>query len=117
MKINLNGNLVEFKFDKSLIEWFFKEGCLRWRIVMIERDPILVEREKTHGSFVRVAEMSRQLKQIIYKNNMHAMDNRQLEAADMICMKLARIVCGNPKEKDHWDDIAGYAKLGSEACE
>jgi hypothetical protein len=38
------------------------------------------------------------------------------EALDMIALKLSRILSGQANFKDHWDDIAGYAKLGSEAC-
>ena len=34
----------------------------------------------------------------------------------MIALKLSRILSGQSNFKDHWDDIAGYAKLGSEAC-
>jgi hypothetical protein len=33
----------------------------------------------------------------------------------MICLKLSRAV-QNPDYIDHWDDIAGYAKLGAENC-
>ncbi len=31
----------------------------------------------------------------------------------MIAHKIGRIVSGNPNVQDHWDDIAGYAKLAS----
>ena len=34
----------------------------------------------------------------------------------MIALKLSRILSGQSNFKDHWDDIAGYAKLASEAC-
>ena len=34
----------------------------------------------------------------------------------MIFLKLARMA-QTPGVKDHWDDIAGYAKLGAEACD
>lgn len=34
-----------------------------------------------------------------------------LEALDMICHKIARILAGDPNEPDHWHDIAGYATL------
>jgi len=33
-------------------------------------------------------------------------------ALEMISLKLARIICGDPNFADHWDDIAGYAELG-----
>jgi hypothetical protein len=34
----------------------------------------------------------------------------------MICLKLARLL-QHPEVQDHWDDIAGYAKLGSNGCD
>ena len=36
---------------------------------------------------------------------------QQLEALEMICHKIARIVAGDPDFADHWRDIAGYATL------
>jgi hypothetical protein len=45
------------------------------------------------------------------------MPDAQIEALDMIALKLSRILSGQANFKDHWDDIAGYAKLGAEACE
>jgi hypothetical protein len=44
------------------------------------------------------------------------LSSTQLEALDMICSKLARIVCGDPNEPDHWHDIGGYAKLAEKFC-
>lgn len=35
------------------------------------------------------------------------------EALDMIFLKLSRIASGQAGYRDHWDDIAGYAKLAS----
>lgn len=85
---------------------------------MTERDPLLVEREETHGSFEVQGRFAQWLKRHIHeaardKVNL-APDQR--ECLDMICTKISRIVHGNPREIDHWDDIAGYAKLGAEAC-
>ena len=37
----------------------------------------------------------------------------QKEALDMIAHKIARILAGNQDNKDHWDDVAGYASLVS----
>ena len=81
------------------------------------RDPLLQEREKTHGSFAKNANISQQLKDIFRMN----LDYRKIhpvhrEALDMIALKLSRILSGQGNDKDHWDDIAGYAKLGSESC-
>lgn len=80
------------------------------------REAILIEREKTHGNFQLVAKVAQEIKNSIGWAPSE-LDGRQKEALDLIATKIARIVCGNPKERDHWDDIAGYAKLGAEACE
>lgn len=79
-----------------------------------ERDPLLQEREKTHGSFATNAQKSQELKRIFREV---PMNTTHREALDMIALKLSRILSGRASFKDHWDDIAGYAKLGSEACE
>lgn len=78
------------------------------------RDPILVEREKTHGKYADQAYTSQTLKGVVRCKTLRS---GQQEALEMICVKISRILHGNPLNKDHWDDIAGYAKLGSEACD
>lgn len=97
----------------------FMEG-LTW-MTEPTRDPLLVEREKTHGDFRSTAEIAQRFKKIIEDNTSQTTHvkycNVHREALDMICTKIARIISGNPAEEDHWKDIAGYAKLGSEACE
>ena len=69
----------------------------------------LSERAKTHGDFKAVADVAQSLKEICYGQN--ALSTVQYEALDMICSKIARIICGNNNEPDHWVDIQGYAKL------
>lgn len=71
---------------------------------------LLAERGKTHGSFVRNAEVSQQLKGIflLYGVDLHAVHK---EALDMIALKISRILSGQGGYADHWDDIAGYATL------
>jgi hypothetical protein len=39
------------------------------------------------------------------------LDHSQAEALDMIAHKIGRILAGDPNHADHWDDIAGYARL------
>lgn len=79
---------------------------------------LLAERAKTHGSFEDHARVTQTLKAYMAKENVYdKLNPRQCEALDMILHKIGRIAAGNPHYKDHWDDIAGYAKLGSEACE
>lgn len=82
------------------------------------RDALLQEREKTHGSFKQNALISQCLKQTFQQDG-HYKDlcNEHAEALDMIALKLSRILSGQANFKDHWDDIAGYAKLASEACD
>lgn len=80
------------------------------------RDPLLVEREKTHGSFFKNAECCQKLLGVLKDNDLQKLGPVQRQAIDMICLKIARAM-STPKVKDHWDDIAGYAKLGAEACD
>lgn len=84
--------------------------------VVANRDPLFVERQATHGSFKQNACISQELKGVFgragYPNNAE-----QVEALQMIALKLSRILSGQANYKDHWDDIAGYAKLASEACD
>ena len=84
---------------------------------MLNRDPLLQEREKTHGSFARNAEISQKIKHITYSYGYGTLPAPQREALDIIALKLSRILSGQANFKDHWDDIAGYAKLASEACD
>lgn len=71
---------------------------------------VIDERAKTHGSFSCVASLSQDLKSRI-RVERHRLSYEQLEAVEMICVKLARIVCGNADEPDHWRDVSGYAEL------
>ena len=71
---------------------------------------VLNEREKTHGDFAKVAEIATTLKRLFRKSK-GQMSVTQTEALDLIATKLARIACGDPDVRDHWEDIAGYAQL------
>lgn len=84
--------------------------------------PLLNERERTHGDFTDTARIATGLKrQIRYelslrqKRNQPSLTERQLESLDLIATKIARIISGDAANPEHWDDIAGYAKLVSEA--
>lgn len=73
---------------------------------------VLQEREKTHGDYESVAEAAQDIKGTIRAGNSSPdLSQPQLEALDMIASKIARISNGNPNDKDHWLDIAGYAQL------
>jgi hypothetical protein len=79
------------------------------------RDPLLVLKEKTNGDFQKTAIISQGIKSIIHSES-GRLTFQQLEALECIALKIARILSGNPFEKDHWNDIAGYAHLGAELC-
>lgn len=78
-------------------------------------EAILAERGKTHGDFTDNARVMQALKRIVHAEvGWDKLTDVQREALHMILHKVGRIISGNPNTKDHWDDIAGYAKLTSE---
>jgi hypothetical protein len=78
-------------------------------------EAILTVRAKTHGDFTDNARVAQDLKRIMHSQvGWDKLTDVQREALHMILHKIARIIAGNPNVKDHWDDIAGYAKLASE---
>ena len=73
---------------------------------------LLKEREQTHGDYAITAQTAQVLKQII--RNAPAYDDMNAsmrESLDMIAVKLARILSGDPFERDHWLDLVGYSTL------
>lgn len=105
-------------------EWFDKFMQRAVEVVNAEKEPeeiyqptpkpttegLVADREKTHGRFVYTARVAQELKEIL-SEDFDRYNMVQAEGLDMICSKLSRIACGNPNEPDHWDDIAGYAKM------
>ena len=78
---------------------------------------LIERRAQTHGDFTRNAEVSQTLKDVLgHHSPEHRLEytERQRECLDLICTKLSRITSGQASFKDHWDDIAGYAKLAVE---
>jgi hypothetical protein len=71
----------------------------------------LKQRQKTHGDFATHAKISQQLKAVLWEHDFQELDADQIEALEMICHKIARVLNGNPNHHDHWHDIAGYATL------
>lgn len=73
---------------------------------------LLEERQKSHGDFAVHAQATCRIKAVMTDYQNWAMLTwEEREALDMIAHKIGRILAGNPHFKDHWDDIAGYAKL------
>ena len=81
---------------------------------MAERDPLLVEREQTHGKFTVTAEISQKLKAVFDGYDVD-LGTIHREVLDMTAIKIARILSGDPYFPGHWDDIIGYARLALEA--
>ncbi len=81
------------------------------------RDPLLAARQKTHGDFLDNARISQGIKAVLEAERTYPSNVIFREAIDMIALKLSRICSGQAHFRDHWDDIAGYAKLASEACD
>ena len=81
------------------------------------RAPLLIERQMTHGSFEDNANFSQELKSIFrsYRgwNHLSAIER---EAMDMIALKFSRILSGKSMERQHWEDVRGYAALVEEKC-
>lgn len=76
---------------------------------------LLNERDKTHGGFRINSSVSQRIKDIIRGEPTYAnLSAPQKESLDMIAHKISRIIAGDPNFADHWDDLAGYAKLPSE---
>jgi hypothetical protein len=72
----------------------------------------LTERGKRYGVFTAHAAITQELKSVIRSRmNGKIIASDQVEALEMICHKIGRIVNGDPDYADSWVDIAGYAKL------
>jgi hypothetical protein len=75
-------------------------------------DALLRERARTHGDFSVVATVAQQLKDVARLTpGWRNLNDLQREALDMEFTKIARVLAGDPNSQDHWDDMAGYARL------
>ena len=84
--------------------------------MMDDTTQLLAERGKTHGRFEHNAHTSQALRNV-FRNAIGpgwaSLTDVQREALDMIACKICRILSGQGGFADHWDDIAGYAKLAA----
>ncbi|OOH89214.1 hypothetical protein BMT54_06970 [Pasteurellaceae bacterium 15-036681] len=73
---------------------------------------ILQEREQQHGSYDRFCEIYGKFRQILadYGKDLTTQQRISLE---MQCFKQSRILNKGADHTDTWQDIAGYAQLGS----
>lgn len=79
---------------------------------MTSTDELLGIRGKTHGDFTLHSEITFSLKEIMEGSpGWKKLSRQQKESLHMIQHKVGRILAGDPDHKDHWADIAGYARL------
>lgn len=81
-------------------------------------DAVLTERGARYGKFVNHANVTQQLKNVMFTFNPELrLAYDQKEALEMIAHKIGRIINGDPDYADSWVDIAGYAKLVADRLE
>jgi hypothetical protein len=79
---------------------------------------LIDSREQTHGAWADTAYATHRLVRVLgelidrrLSRGQPDLEIAQAQALSMIFAKIARIVSGDPNHPDHWDDIAGYARL------
>lgn len=81
------------------------------------RAPLLVERQTTHGNFEDNAIVSQAIKDLLRSGpGWLKLSAIERESMDMIALKFSRILSGKSMEKQHWEDVVGYARLVEEKC-
>ncbi len=79
---------------------------------MTDVNKILADRGSQYGKFIDQSKISEALKAIMHAAPAWpAMASDQREAMDMMAVKMARLLNGNPNHEDSWRDTAGYATL------
>jgi hypothetical protein len=85
-----------------------------------ETADLVASRQVSHGDFTDHARCTQHLKLTIdlevaarYDRGQPPLSSTQRESIDMILHKIGRIVAGDASFQDHWDDIAGYARIAN----
>lgn len=75
----------------------------------------LNDREEKYGDFGRLADAIQAMKNVARSApGWLAMNAVQREAMDMVMVKQARLLYGDPQVRDSWLDLSGYAHLAVE---
>ena len=75
-------------------------------------DDLLRDKEATHGSFDDTATIAQTIKAVMKRSkNWESLPNQSKEALELIATKVARILNGDATDPEHWNDVAGYARL------
>ena len=78
---------------------------------------ILTERGDRYGRFSGHADVAQQMKAVIrdaLTQRQKVLQPFQMEALEMICHKVARIINGDPNYVENYRDISGYAMLAAD---
>ena len=79
---------------------------------MLEVKEILAERENSYGDYKTNALLSQALKYVMRDSkNWKNLTSDKCESLEMLCVKLARILNGDPNHLDSWQDCVGYLQL------
>lgn len=79
---------------------------------------ILAQREKQYGDFKEQSRVAQGLKNImVFAPSWSELEPYQKEALEMTQHKIARILSGDPRYVDSWQDIIGYITLVLERIE
>lgn len=99
-----------FKYQETYLDYVKNKEAGK------DTNDLITERASTHGDFELNTEFMQDMKgKMRHKtgSKFGDLEAYQQEALDMIVHKIGRILFGDPTTVDHWDDIAGYAKLVS----
>jgi len=79
---------------------------------------VITERRNRYGTFIDQASLSVALKRVLHSSpNWKRLAPDQQEALEMNCVKISRILMGDPDYVDNWRDIEGYARLVADRLE
>ena len=82
-----------------------------------QTERLLEDRGTTHGSFENNARVSQYIKRAFRnESGWHSLTDVEREAMDMIALKFSRVLSGKSLEKQHWEDVVGYAQLALNQC-
>lgn len=75
-------------------------------------DALLESRGSTHGDYGETARLAQMFKLVLRSaRQWDKMKDEHRESLDLITLKIARVLSGNPEFAEHWDDIIGYSSL------
>ena len=75
-------------------------------------EDILSQRGTIYGEYTSQAYISQRMKAFLRDTpNWHRLAPDQADALEMVVVKMARILNGDPDYADNWSDMAGYPTL------